>query len=57
MLDTFDGIASAIGQVKLIAYDPEKPHLDEYVRAVVVLNLETSVRDTKSSICPTEEAQ
>lgn len=36
-----------MGQVKEVAYDPTKPHLQEYVRALVILNLDQPVRDTK----------
>lgn len=47
-LDMVDAIASTIGEVKEIAYDPERPHLNEFVRVLIILNLDQPVRDTKT---------
>lgn len=47
-LKTMDRVTGAIEQVKMIAYDLEKPHLQEYVRVVVEIDLSQPVQDTKS---------
>lgn len=46
-LKTMDAVAGAIGYVKVIEYDPEKPHLLEYVRVQVIMDLHNPLRDTK----------
>ena len=46
-LKTMDAVAGAIGYVKVIEYDPEKPHLLEYVRVQVIMDLQNPLRDTK----------
>lgn len=51
-LSTTDTIASGIGHVKEIAYDPTKPLLQDFVRALVVLDLDQVVRDTKTVNLP-----
>ena len=44
---TMDAVAGAIRYVKVIEYDPEKPHLLEYVRVQVIMDLQNPLRDTK----------
>ncbi|VVB01245.1 unnamed protein product [Arabis nemorensis] len=50
-LNTIKAIGKGIRHVKEVAYDPEKPHLQDYlqdyVRVLVVINLDQPVRDTK----------
>lgn len=51
-LKTMDAIADAVGHVKTIEYDPDKPHLLEYVRVLVIVDLQNPLRDTKSVNLP-----
>lgn len=46
-LNTIKAIGQGVGQVKEVVYDPTKPHLQEYVRALVLIKLDQPVRDTK----------
>ena len=52
MLKTIDAVADGIGHVKLIEFDPSKPHLLEYVRVQVVLDINQLLRDRKSLTLP-----
>lgn len=51
-LKTMDAIADAVGHVKTIEYDPDKPYLLEYVRVLVIVDLQNPLRDTKSVNLP-----
>ncbi|XP_013589328.1 PREDICTED: uncharacterized protein At4g02000-like [Brassica oleracea var. oleracea] len=51
-IKTIDAVAGAIGYVKVIEWDPEKPLLQDYVRAQVVMDLSLPVREKKSVILP-----
>lgn len=46
-LNTIRAISNPIGYVKDIEFDPEKPHLQEYVRVRVIIDLQQPIRDTK----------
>lgn len=52
MLKTIDAVADGIGHVKLIEFDRSKPHLLEYVRVQVVLDINQPLRDRKSLTLP-----
>ncbi|RID62856.1 hypothetical protein BRARA_E01898 [Brassica rapa] len=52
MLKTIDAVADGIGHVKLIEFDRSKPHLLEYVRVQVVLDVNQPLRDRKSLTLP-----
>lgn len=45
-------MAHDIGHVKLIDFDPLKPHILEYVRIQVVLDINQPLRDKKSVTLP-----
>lgn len=45
-------MAHDIGHVKLIDFDPSKPHILEYVRVQVVLDINQPLRDKKSVTLP-----
>lgn len=47
-LKTTRAISHPIGYVKDIEFDPTKPHLYDYVRVKVIIDLQQPVRDTKS---------
>ncbi|XP_056862215.1 uncharacterized protein LOC108835596 [Raphanus sativus] len=49
---TIDAVADGIGHVKLIEFDPSKPHLLDYVRVQVVLDVNQPLRDKKSLTLP-----
>lgn len=49
---TIDAVADGIGHVKLIEFDPSRPHLLDYVRVQVVLDINQPVRDKKSLTLP-----
>lgn len=49
---TIDAVAGAIGYVKVIEWDPEKPLLQDYVRAQVIMDLSLPVREKKSITLP-----
>lgn len=49
---TIDAIADGIGHVEVIEFDPEKPLLNDYVRAQVTIDLNVPVRDKKSLNLP-----
>ncbi|XP_018473791.1 uncharacterized protein At4g02000-like [Raphanus sativus] len=51
-IKTIDAVAGAIGYVKEIEWDPEKPLLQNYVRVQVVLDLNLPVREKKSLTLP-----
>lgn len=51
-LKTIDAVADGIGHVKLIEFDPLKPHLLEYVRVQVILDVNQPLRDKKSLTLP-----
>ncbi|XP_056862216.1 uncharacterized protein At4g02000-like [Raphanus sativus] len=51
-LKTIDAVADGIGHVKLIEFDPSKPHLWDYVRVQVVLDVNQPLRDKKSLTLP-----
>ena len=46
-LKTIRAVSNPIGHVKDIEFDPEKPHLQEYIRVRIILDLQQPVRDTK----------
>lgn len=45
-LKTIRAVAFPIGHIKDIEFDPTKPHLQDYIRVRVILDLEQPVRDT-----------
>ncbi|KAJ4904661.1 hypothetical protein Rs2_18612 [Raphanus sativus] len=47
-LKTITAIAYPIGYIKDIEFDPSKPHLFDYVRVRVILDLQQPVRDIKT---------
>ncbi|KAG2328756.1 hypothetical protein Bca52824_011484 [Brassica carinata] len=47
-LKTIRAISHPIGYVKDIEFDPTKPHVYDYVRVKVIIDLQQPVRDTKS---------
>lgn len=49
---TIDTIADGIGHVKIIEFDPEKPHVLDYVRVQVILDVNLPLRDKKSVTLP-----
>lgn len=49
---TIDSVAGAIGYVKDIEWDPEKPLLNNYIRVRVVMDLNLPVRDKKCLTLP-----
>ncbi|XP_013632825.1 PREDICTED: uncharacterized protein LOC106338381 [Brassica oleracea var. oleracea] len=51
-LKTIDAVVDVIGHVKVIEFDPTKPHLLEYVRVQVVLDLNQPLQDKKSVTLP-----
>lgn len=51
-LKTIDAVADGVGHVELIEFDPSKPHLLEYVRVQVVLDVNQPLRDKKSMTLP-----
>lgn len=51
-MKTIDAVADGIGHVKLIEFDPSKPHLLDYVRVQVVLDVNQPLRDKKSLTLP-----
>ena len=48
-------MAGGVGYVNVIEYDLEKPLLHEYVRALVIVDLQQPFRDTKSVNLPQGE--
>lgn len=46
-LKTIRAVANPIGYIKDIEFDTTKPHLHDYIRVRVILDLQQSVRDTK----------
>lgn len=46
-LKTIRAVSNPIGHVKDIEFDPTKPHLQEYVRVRVIMDLQQPVRDSK----------
>ncbi|XP_024015972.1 uncharacterized protein LOC112089221 [Eutrema salsugineum] len=46
-LKTIDAIANKVGQVKEILFDPEKSRFQEFFRALVIVDLEQPLRDTR----------
>ncbi|XP_013668534.1 uncharacterized protein At4g02000-like [Brassica napus] len=49
---TIGAVAGAIGYMKVIEWDPEKPLLQDYVRAQVIMDLSLLVREKKSITLP-----
>ncbi|XP_024004028.1 uncharacterized protein LOC112081500 [Eutrema salsugineum] len=47
-LKTIDAVADRVGQVKEILFDPEKTRFQEFVRVLVVIDVEQPLRDTKT---------
>lgn len=46
-LKTIRTVSNPIGHVKDIEFDPTKPHLQEYIRVRVILDLQQPVGDSK----------
>ncbi|XP_013601493.1 uncharacterized protein At4g02000-like [Brassica napus] len=53
--DTMYELASKIGKVEEIAYDPKVSHKTEYVRAKITFNTESPALDAKNLIIPSDE--
>ncbi|XP_056847378.1 uncharacterized protein LOC108838773 [Raphanus sativus] len=51
-IKTIDAVAGAIGYVKEIEWDPEKPLLQNYVRVQIIMDLSLPVREKKSLTLP-----
>ncbi|XP_018487666.1 uncharacterized protein LOC108858204 [Raphanus sativus] len=51
-LKTIDTVADGVVHVKVIEFDPDKPLLNDYIRMLVVLDLNQSLRDKKSLTLP-----
>ncbi|XP_018463449.2 uncharacterized protein LOC108834619 [Raphanus sativus] len=51
-IKTIDAVAGAIGYVKDIEWDPEKPLLQDYIRVQIVMDLSLPVREKKSLTLP-----
>lgn len=49
---TIDAVADGIGHVKVIEFDPDKPHVLDYVRVQVILDVNQPLRDKKSLTLP-----
>ncbi|XP_018461910.1 uncharacterized protein LOC108832958 [Raphanus sativus] len=51
-IKTIDAVAGAIGYVKDIEWDPEKPLLQDYIRVQIIMDLSLLVREKKSLTLP-----
>lgn len=51
-IKTIDSVAGAVGYVKDIEWDPEKPLLNDYVRVLVIIDLNLPFRDKKCITLP-----